>query len=449
MSPSPATPPDSAVHRVVVVGGGFGGVRAVQHLRRGPVQVTLIDRRNFHLFQPLTYQVATGALSPGDVAYPLRAIFTSASNVRVLLAEVFDFDLEAREVRLTDIPGVDVPTSVPYDTLIVAAGSSYSYFGHDDWARYAYEVKTLESAVMVRSRIFRAFERAEMTTDEEERAAEMTFVVVGAGPTGVEIAGQIGELARDTLRNNFRQIDSRSAKVLLVETTDRILTTFPRSLSAKAERSLARLGVTTMLGHSVVDVDADGVTVSAAGEEKQRIATRTVIWAAGVNASGLAGRLAERSGAEPDRAGRLTVEPDLTLPGHPEVVALGDMVRVRDGAGGVQDLPGLAPVAIQQGVYAARLVRDRLNGRSTAPFRYRDKGNVATIGRGRAVVDLHLVRISGLPAWLGWVAIHLWYLIGFQNRLQVILKWSFSFVTHGRAARLIEEPWPVSADAER
>jgi NADH dehydrogenase len=449
MSPSPATPPDSAVHRVVVVGGGFGGVRAVQHLRRGPVQVTLIDRRNFHLFQPLTYQVATGALSPGDVAYPLRAIFTSASNVRVLLAEVFDFDLEAREVRLTDIPGVDVPTSVPYDTLIVAAGSSYSYFGHDDWARYAYEVKTLESAVMVRSRIFRGFERAAMTTDEEERAAEMTFVVVGAGPTGVEIAGQIGELARDTLRNNFRQIDSRSAKVLLVETTDRILTTFPRSLSAKAERSLARLGVTTMLGHSVVDVDADGVTVSAAGEEKQRIATRTVIWAAGVNASGLAGRLAERSGAEPDRAGRLTVEPDLTLPGHPEVVALGDMVRVRDGAGGVQDLPGLAPVAIQQGVYAARLVRDRLNGRSTAPFRYRDKGNVATIGRGRAVVDLHLVRISGLPAWLGWVAIHLWYLIGFQNRLQVILKWSFSFVTHGRAARLIEEPWPVSADAER
>jgi NADH:ubiquinone reductase (H+-translocating) len=444
MSASSATPPDSPVHRVVVVGGGFGGVRAVQHLRRGPVDVTLIDRRNFHLFQPLTYQVATGALSAGDVAYPLRAIFASASNVRVLLAEVSDFDLEAREVRLSDIPGMNMPTSVPYDTLIVAAGSSYSYFGHDDWARYAHEVKTLESAIMVRSRIFRAFESAEMTIDEEERAAEMTFVVVGAGPTGVEIAGQIGELARDTLRNNFRQIDSRSARVLLVETADRILTTFPRSLSAKAERSLARLGVTTMVDHSVVDVDADSVTVSAAGDEKQRIATRTIIWAAGVNASGLAGRLAEQSGAESDRAGRVTVEPDLTLPGHPEVMALGDMVRVRDGAGGVQDLPGVAPVAIQQGVYAAKLVRDRLHGRSTGPFRYHDKGNVATIGRGRAVVDLRVIRLSGLPAWLGWVVIHLWYLMGFQNRLQVILKWSFSFVTHGRTARLIDEPLPTT-----
>jgi NADH dehydrogenase len=449
MSSSPAAPPDSLVHRVVVVGGGFGGVRAVQHLRHRPLEVTLIDRRNFHLFQPLTYQVATGALSPGDVAYPLRAIFTSVANVRVLLAEVSDFDLETRTVILRDEPGVEMPTSVPYDTLIVAAGSSYSYFGHEEWERYAPEVKTLESAIEVRSRIFRAFERAELATDADERAAEMTFVVVGAGPTGVEMAGQIGELARDTLRHDFRQIDPRSARVVLIDAGDRILQSFPPSLSAKAERGLKRLGVTTMVNRPVVDVDGDAVTVSAGGDDRERIATRTAIWAAGVNASPLAGRLADRSGAELDKAGRITVEPDLTLAGHPEVLVLGDMVRVRDGAGGVQDLPGVAPVAIQQGVYAAKLIRERLNGRSPAPFRYRDKGNVATIGRGRAVVDLHVIRLSGLPAWLGWVVIHLWYLMGFQNRLQVILKWSFSFVTHGRAARLIDEPLATASPPPR
>jgi NADH dehydrogenase len=428
-------------HRVVVIGGGFGGLQAVSGLRKADVEVTLIDRRNFHLFQPLTYQVATGALSQGDVAYPLRSIFASAENVRVLLAEVTGFDLAAREVRLTDSPGLQVaPASVGYDTLIVAAGSSYSYFGHDDWREFAYEVKTLESAVGVRSKILSAFEAAEMTTDPAVREAEMTFVIVGGGPTGVEMAGQIGELANDTLRHDFRAIDSRKARVILVDSLDRILQTFPPSLSAKATHSLSQLGVTTKTGQTVTGVDADGVTLSAADGTTQRIESKTVIWAAGVTASGLAAQLGELTGAEVDKAGRVTVESDLTLAGHPELLVLGDMVRVRDRHGKPQTLPGVAPAAIQEGHYAAKLVRDRLADRTPRPFRYRDKGNVATIGRGRAVVDLHVLRLSGLPAWLVWLVVHLFYLVGFENRIVVLTRWSFSFFTHGRAARVIDEP---------
>ncbi|HEX4010223.1 MAG TPA: NAD(P)/FAD-dependent oxidoreductase [Solirubrobacteraceae bacterium] len=430
-------------HRVVVVGGGFGGIQAVSGLRNADVEVTLIDRRNFHLFQPLTYQLATGALSSGDVAYPLRAIFKSAENVRVMLAEVTGFDLDARAVRLTNSPGLAVaPASVGYDTLIVAAGSSYSYFGHEDWREFAYEVKTLESAIAVRSKILRAFEAAELTADPAVREAEMTFVIVGGGPTGVEMAGQIGELAGDTLRHDFRAIDSRKARVILVDGLDRILQTFPPSLSAKASRSLSQLGVTTMTGQMVTSVDADGVTISAPDGTTQRIASKTVIWAAGVTASGLGAQLGELTGAEVDKAGRLTVESDLTVAGHPEVLALGDMVRVRDRHGKPQTLPGVAPAAIQEGHYAAKLVRDRLAGRTPRPFRYRDKGNVATIGRGRAVVDLHVVRLSGLPAWLVWLLVHLFYLVGFENRIVVLVRWSFSFFTHGRAARVIDEGTP-------
>jgi NADH dehydrogenase len=424
-------------HRVVVVGGGFGGTRAVQRLRRAAVEVTLIDRRNFHLFQPLTYQVATGALSPGEVAYPLRAMFKSAPNVRVLLAEVTGFDLAARQVLLAPVAGVDAPPSVAYDTLIVASGSSYAYFGHDEWRDVAAEVKSLESALTVRSRLLAAFERAEVETDADARRAQMTFVVVGGGPTGVEMAGQIGELARDTLPRDFRAIDSRTARILLVEATDRLLTAFPPSLSAKAARSLEELGVTPTLNRTVVGIDAESVTLQAPDGSTERVATHTVIWAAGVSASGLAAELGALAGAETDRAGRLTVEPDLTLAGHPEVLALGDMVRVRDPSGDVVTLPGVAPVAIQQGHYAAGLVADRLRGRSTQPFRYRDKGNVATIGRARAVAVLRFVRLSGAAAWLVWLLVHLWYLIGFQNRLLVLIRWSFSFVTHGRGARLI------------
>jgi NADH dehydrogenase len=415
------------MHRVVVVGGGFGGLQAVLGLRRAPVAVTLVDRRNFHLFQPLTYQVATGALAPGDIAYPLRAVVTRSKNVEVVLAEVVGFDLAAREVQLAPVAGVPAPAALAYDTLVVSGGSRYSYFGHEEWREHAAEVKSLESALHVRSQLLAAFEAAEAEQDEAARAAWLTFVVVGGGPTGVEMAGQIAELARDTLRDDFRRIDPRDARVLLVEAVDRILTSFPPSLSAKAARSLARIGVTVLTGRPVTAIDADGVTV---GEE--RIPARTVVWAAGVTASSLAAKLAEQSGAELDSAGRVTVGADLTLPGHPEVLALGDMVRA-----GSELLPGVAPVAMQQGRYAARVIRARLAGQGTAPFRYRDKGNLATIGRAAAVADVKGVRLSGIAAWLTWLVVHLWYLIGFQNRIVVVVRWGFSFLTRGRGARLI------------
>jgi NADH:ubiquinone reductase (H+-translocating) len=389
--------------------------------------VTLVDRRNFHLFQPLTYQVATGALSPGEIAYPLRAIFTRDRNVRVLMAEVADFDLDARELHLRSVGDVPAPSTLAYDTLIVAGGSRYSYFGHDEWREHAAEVKSLESALVVRSRILNAFEAAEEEPDAGRRAAWLTFVVVGAGPTGVEMAGQIGELARDTLRNDFRAIDPRTARILLVEVADRVLTTFPPSLSAKAQRSLEKLGVTVLTGRTVTGIDPEGVTI-----DDERVASRTVVWAAGVTASSLAVRLGELTNAERDRAGRVTVEPDLTLPGHPEVFALGDMVRLRDAV-----LPGVAPVAMQQGRYAARVVRGRLRGKPSPPFRYRDKGNLATIGRAAAVADVKGLHLSGFLAWITWLVVHLWYLVGFQNRVLVFIRWSVSFATHGRGARLI------------
>jgi NADH:ubiquinone reductase (H+-translocating) len=389
--------------------------------------VTLVDRRNFHLFQPLTYQVATGALSPGEIAYPLRAIFTRDRNVRVLMAEVADFDLDARELNLRSVGDVPAPSTLAYDTLIVAGGSRYSYFGHDEWREHAAEVKSLESALVVRSRILNAFEAAEEEPDAGRRAAWLTFVVVGAGPTGVEMAGQIGELARDTLRNDFRAIDPRTARILLVEVADRVLTTFPPSLSTKAQRSLEKLGVTVLIGRTVTGIDPEGVTI-----DDERVASRTVVWAAGVTASSLAARLGELTNAERDRAGRVTVEPDLTLPGHPEVFALGDMVRLRDAV-----LPGVAPVAMQQGRYAARVVRDRLRGKPSSPFRYRDKGNLATIGRAAAVADVKGLHLSGFLAWITWLVVHLWYLVGFQNRVLVFIRWSVSFATHGRGARLI------------
>jgi NADH:quinone reductase (non-electrogenic) len=425
-------------HRVVVIGGGFGGLNAIHALRHAPVEITLIDRRNFHLFQPLTYQVATGALSPGEVAYPLRAIFKSEQKVRVLLAEVTGFDLEAQQVHLTDALGLDpAPEPIPYDTLIIAAGSSYSYFGHEDWREFAAEVKTLESALAVRAEILRAFEAAEMMEDSDTRRAQLTFVVVGAGPTGVEMSGQIGEMAHDTLRRNFRAIDAGTARVIMIDALDRVLTSFPESLSRKAQRSLEGLGVTVMLQRTVVGIDHESVTVSDPDGATERIPAKTVIWAAGVTASPLARQLGELSGAEIDRAGRLTVQPDLTLPGHPEVIALGDMVRVRGADGTPVTYPGVAPVAIQQGRYAGRLIADRLKSRTTAPFKYFDKGNLATIGRGRAVAQIKFLKLSGLPAWLVWLGVHLWYLIGFQNRLLVMIKWGISFVTHGRSARII------------
>jgi NADH dehydrogenase len=430
------------MHRVVVIGGGFGGLQAAKHLVTAPAELTIVDRRNFHLFQPLTYQVATGALSPSDVAYPLRAIFRRHDNVRVQLAEVTGFDLDERTVRLAS-------GSLPYDTLIVAGGSHYSYFGHDEWRQYAPEVKSLESALAARSRILDAFEAAETEPDPGRRRALTTFIVIGAGPTGVEMAGQIAELARNTLRGEFRSIDPSHSRVLLIELVDRVLSGFPPSLSRKAKHSLESLGVTVMLQRRVVEIDEEAVTAVGPDGAPERIPTHNAIWAAGVKACELASQLGELTGAEIDRAGRVTVEPDLTLPGHPEVLALGDMVRVRRREGDIETLPGLAPVAMEQGRYAAKLVRARLEGGSIGAYRHHDKGNLATIGRARAVADLHVVRLSGFVAWATWLVVHLWYLVGFQNRLIVFLRWFISFVTYGRGARLITRTEAEEEEAGR
>jgi NADH:ubiquinone reductase (H+-translocating) len=426
-------------HRVVVVGGGFGGLQAVRKLRRAPVETTVVDRRNFHLFQPLVYQVATGALAPGEIASPLRGVFRRARNVRVVLGEVTGLDLANRRIVVDGLPNEGETRAIPYDSLVVAAGSSYSYFGHDEWRQLAPDVKSVESALEVRRRILTAFEAAEVEPDPARRAAWLTFVVVGGGPTGVELAGQIAEIGRDTLRRDFRAIDTRAARILLVEMADRILPAFPPRLSARAARALERLGVEPLAGRKVVGIDEESVTIaSGAGSgDGERLPARTVVWAAGVVASELAGALAAETGAAVDRAGRVAVGPDLTLPGHPEVLAIGDMVQVHDAAGKPAPLPGLAPVAMQQGRYAARAIGDRLRGREPPPFRYRDKGNLATIGRAKAVADIKGLQLSGFLAWLTWLFVHLFYLIGLQNRLLVFIRWTVSFVTRGRGSRLI------------
>lgn len=426
--------------RCVVVGGGFGGLQVVRALGRANADVTLLDRQNYHLFQPLTYQVATGSLSPGEIAVPLRRVFRRSRHVRVLLGEVSGFDLERKTVSVNPVISGTAPFTVPYDTLVVAGGSNYAYFGHDAWRSLALEVKSLESALEVRGRILQAFEAAELEGNPEARATWLTFVVVGAGPTGVEMAGQIAELARDTLSAEFRQSDPRAGRVLLVETADRVLSSFVPSLTQRAARSLEHLGVTLLLGRTVVDVQPEGVTLQSSDGTTDLIPTKTVVWAAGVMASPLATALGQASGADVDRAGRVAVEPDLTLPGHPEVLAIGDMVRVRDArTGEPQVLPGLAPVAIQQGHYAGRLIAHRLGGHSTPPFHYRNKGTLATIGRARAVADIRGVRLSGFVAWVAWLTIHLFYLIGFENRMIVLLRWAYSFLTRGRGARLITD----------
>jgi NADH dehydrogenase len=423
---------------VVVVGGGFGGLQAVKALRGAPVEVTLIDRNDHHLFQPLSYQVATGALSPDEIAEPLRTIFRTDRRVRVMMAEVIGVDAGRGVVELRPAFGDGAGEAVPYETLVVAAGSEYSYAGHEEWRPFAPDIKSLDRALGVRTRILGAFEAAELAESDEDRARWLTFVVVGGGPTGVEMAGQIAELARGTVAGGFRLVDPRAAQVVLVEFADRVLTTFPAPLSSRAGRSLERLGVAVRTRHMVVGIDAGGVDVGGPDGATQRLPARTVVWAAGVTASPLARALAHASGAELDRAGRVIVEPDLTLRGHPDVLALGDMVAVRDArTGAPRTLPGLAPVAMQEGRYAARLIRDRLDGRSSPPFRYRDKGQLATIGRAQAVADIGGLRLSGLTAWVIWLAVHLFYLIGFENRAVVLVRWAYYFFTHGRGARVI------------
>ena len=354
--------------RVVVIGGGFAGLRAVRELRRARVEVTLLDRRNFHLFQPLLYQVASGALSPGEIAYPLRGILARQPNARVLMAEVAAIDLPGRRVRLRPQPGAGVAVELPYDWLIVATGAGHSYFGHDAWAGHAPGLKTLEDALGIRRRILTAFEAAELETCPERRRPWLTFAVVGAGPTGVELAGQIAELARDTLKREFRTIDPSEAVILLIEAADRVLTAYEPKLSARAVNALRRLGVTPVLNAAVVQVSDRSISIAAENGDVRMVQARTIIWAAGVSASPLARALAQASAAELDRAGRITVQPDLTLPGFPEVFAVGDMVRVSDGAGSTLPIPGVAPAAMQEGRHAARAIRRRLAGLAGEAF---------------------------------------------------------------------------------
>jgi NADH dehydrogenase len=417
-------------HRVVIVGGGFGGLYAAQALRKAPVQLTLLDRRNFHLFQPLLYQVATGALSPANIAAPLRAVLRKQRNATVLLGEVTDFDLAAREVQLKD-------GRLGYDTLIVATGARHHYFGHPEWEQSAPGLKTVEDATTMRRRILTAFEEAERTPDPVKQQALLTFVVVGGGPTGVELAGAIAETAHFTLRGNFRRINPASARVYLLEAADRILLSYPPELAAKAVRALTRLGVTVRTGTMVTEVHPHQVHVRAGGADEV-LPSHTVLWGAGVQASPLAEKLAKAAGAELDRAGRVLIGPDCTLPGHPEVFVIGDMACFLHQTG--KPLPGVAPVAMQMGTFAARTIQQRLAGRpGSERFAYHDRGNMATIGRASAVADLGWLKLSGYPAWLVWLFIHLLYLIAFENRVMVMFQWAWNYVTRGRAARLITE----------
>jgi NADH dehydrogenase len=443
-------------HRVVVVGGGFGGLYAARELGREPlVQVTLVDWRNFHLFQPLLYQVATGALSPSEVAQPLRSILRRNANTTVLLGEAVDIDPARREIRLAD------SGTLPYDSLIVAVGASFSYFGHEEWAPHAPGLKSLEDALEIRRRILIAFEAAEREALPERRAEWLTFVVVGGGPTGVELAGALGEIANDTLRHDFRSIDPSRARIILVEALDRILPTYPADRSMSAARQLARLGVEVRTGARIVGVDDRSVRIQAAAvgtaavgavtraaadreteprpAEPTIVPARTVLWAAGVLASGFGRTVAEATGAATDRSGRVVVTPHLTIPGHPEIFVIGD-VAIQPWRKD-RPVPGVAQGAIQGGKHAARTIRARLRGNQVARFRYQDRGDVAVIGRLAGVTNIPWLgpfgRQGGFTAWLLWLGIHIFYLIGFANRIVVVVRWAWSFVTHGRGARLI------------
>lgn len=407
--------------RIVIVGAGFGGLTAARRLRGGDVRVTVVDRQNHHLFQPLLYQVATAALSPSDIASPIRRILRGRKNVEVVLGEAAAIDLESKRVVLTD-------GHVPFDYLIVATGATHSYFGHDEWAPFAPGLKTIDDALEIRRRVLFAFEAAEREVDAALRRAWLTFVIVGAGPTGVELAGALTEIARHALARDFRHIDPAQARVILLEGSPRVLPAYVEPLSEEARRQLEGMGVEVRTGQVATAIDAHGVCVGA-----ERIEARTVLWAAGVAASPLARSL----GAPLDRAGRVHVEPDLTLPGRDDVYVIGDLASlVQDG----KPVPGVAPAAMQEAEHAVRNIRRSLQGQPRLPFRYRDKGSLATIGRAAAVADFGRIKLSGGVAWLSWLFIHIFFLIGFRNRFVVLFLWAWSYITYDRGARLITGP---------
>jgi NADH:quinone reductase (non-electrogenic) len=416
-------------HRVLILGGGFGGLNAALKLKRAPVEVTLIDQRNFHLFQPLLYQVATGSLSPGEIAAPLRGVLSRQKNVRVLLGEAADIDPHAKRVILRD------GGSFEYDSLIVATGSQSSYYGNDSWREWAPSLKSVEEATAIRHKILYAFERAERAEGEEEARSWLTFVIVGAGATGVELAGALAEIANETLKNDFRRINPTEARILLLEGGPRVLTSFPEDLSAKAERLVGKLGVQILKGVMVTDIKEDGVTYKTA-QGTEKLATRTVLWAGGVTSNEFGRKLAERTKRETDRLGRIKVNADLTLPNFPDIFIIGDLAWSQ-GPGG-KPLPGVAQVAIQGGAYAAKAIRARVRGEKELPaFRYFNKGDMAVIGRAAAIANIFGLHLAGLFAWLTWLFVHLMYIVEFQNRVLVFVQWGFEFLTFSRGARLI------------
>ena len=420
MTTEPSRP--ATTHRVVIVGAGFGGLECAYRLKGAPVSITVIDRRNHHLFQPLLYQVATASLATSEIAWPIRYLLRDRSEVTTLFANVNGVDAQNKRVVLED------GDSVPYDTLVLATGVRHAYFGHDEWEPFAPGLKTLEDATTLRRRILVAFERAEKEQDPERRAAILTFVIVGAGPTGVELAGTIAELAKDTLAPDFRNIDTNRTRVVLIEAGPRVLAGFADDLSAYAQASLENIGVEVILNQAVTECSADGVVYDG-----KRLQAKTLIWAAGVRAS----RAAEWLGAPADRASRLQVLPDLTVPGHPDIFAIGDTVTIAGPDG--KPVPGIAPAAKQQGRYVAAAIKARLQGKATAPFRYHHSGSLAQIGKRKAVIDFGTIKLRGTIAWWIWGIAHIYFLIGLRNRLSVAISWLWNYIRDQRSARLITQ----------
>jgi NADH dehydrogenase len=429
------TKPDSSLPHIVIIGGGFGGLYAAQSLRRAKARVTVIDRRNFHLFQPLLYQVATGGLSPANIAAPLRDILKRPRNTTVLMGSVEQIHAHEKRVVLGD------GASLSYDYLVVAAGVSHNYFGHDEWAHHAPGLKTIEDATEIRGRVLSAFEAAERESNPEARADLLRFVVVGGGPTGVELAGALGEIAHQTLKGNFRRFNPASAEILLIEAGARVVEQYPEDLSAKARQALERLGVTVLENARVTDVSREGVSYTRGGETKS-LKTRCVLWAAGVRASPLGALIARETGVSLDRAGRVEVRPDLTVPGCDSIYVVGDLAVVTEEG---RTVPGVAPAAMQEGRYVARHIIQRLRGavEVSEPFQYRDRGSMATIGRSLAIAHIRGFKFSGFIAWLMWVFVHIIYLVEFTNRVLVFIQWGWNYFTRNRSARLITGNGPA------